>query len=110
MAFDSGENMEYDMADALEKLKLVGGDAEEESAPAAAAEPSSMIRGTVPTRPDREETDSGFAQGDRIKHDSRGPGTVTGFFGEFVVVHFDSEKDEEFQYDHDDARKKLAFI
>ena len=68
------------------------------------------IRGTPPNNPDREETDSGFAQGDRVKHDSRGPGVVSGFFGEFVVVHFDSEKDEEFQYDHADARKKLSFI
>jgi len=109
--FDSGDAMEYDMADALEKLKLTGTEEEAATGAAAPAAPAGNgIRGTVPDRPDREETDSGFAQGDRIKHDSRGDGTVTGFFGEFVVVHFDSEKDEEFQYNHDDARKKLSFI
>ena len=110
VAFDNGDEMEYDMADALEKLKLTGGDGGD-AKPAAAAEPVGPgIKGTKPDRPDREETDSGFAQGDRIKHDSRGPGVVSGFFGEFVVVHFDAEKDEEFQYDHSDARQKLSFI
>ena len=103
------------MSDALEKLKLTGETADAKpgaaAAAAAAGEPAGPeIRGKKPDRPGREETDSGFAQGDRVKHDSRGPGVVSGFFGEFVVVHFDSEKDEEFQYDHDDARKKLSFI
>ena len=44
------------------------------------------IRGTPPSDPDREETDSGFAQNDRVHHAKRGVGTVTGFFGEFVCV------------------------
>ena len=98
------------MSDALEKLKLTGETADAKPAAAAAEPAGPEIRGKKPDRPGREETDSGFAQGDRVKHDSRGPGVVSGFFGEFVVVHFDSEKDEEFQYDHDDARKKLSFI
>ena len=52
----------------------------------AAEEELPDIKGTPPaTGPDgeeREETDSGFAQGDRVFSVKRGPGVIKGFFGE----------------------------
>ena len=67
------------------------------------------IRGTPPNNPDREETDSGFAQNDRVFHEKRGPGTITGFFGEFVMCQFDSEPHGQHKYSHDKARRCLCF-
>jgi len=59
--------------------------------------------------PDREETDSGFAQGDRIQHGVRGLGTILGFFGEFVCVQYDKEPSGQHKYSHSKARKCLDF-
>ena len=59
--------------------------------------------------PDREPTDSGFAQGDRIEHGTRGVGTVLGFFGEFVCVQYDREAGGQHKYTWVKARKCLDF-
>merc|ERR1711865_71128 len=59
--------------------------------------------------PDREETDSGFAQNDRVEHAKRGVGTVIGFFGEFVKVQYDTGPVGQHKYTHSKARKALVF-
>ena len=59
--------------------------------------------------PDREPTDSGYAQNDRIEHGTRGVGTVLGFFGEFVCVQYDREPNGQHKYTWTKARKVLDF-
>jgi len=106
------EPFEYSMSDALKKLKILSdeeappADPPKRSPPASKKSPAS----SPSANPDREETSSGFAQGDRVKHSSRGEGTIAGFYGEFVKVEFDAEPEEVFEYTHDDARAKLSFV
>jgi len=75
------------------------------------AEAPSEIGGVDPMKanPDREETDSGFAQNDCVFHAKRGEGTVRGFYGEFVLVQFESEPHGQHKYTHEKARKVLVF-
>jgi len=59
---------------------------------------------------ERDETDSGFAQWDRVKHTKRGLGRVIGFFGEFVMVQFDDEPQGRHKYTWDQAKRKVTII
>ena len=59
---------------------------------------------------EREETDSGFAQWDRVEHTKRGLGRVIGFFGEFVMVQYDDEPHGKHKYSWEQAKKKVSII
>jgi len=59
---------------------------------------------------EREETDSGFAQWDRVKHTKRGLGRCIGFFGEFVMIQFDDEPQGRHKYTWDQANRKVSIV
>jgi len=59
---------------------------------------------------EREETDSGFAQWDRVKHTKRGLGRCIGFFGEFVMIQFDDEPQGRHKYTWDQAKRKVTIV
>jgi len=68
------------------------------------------VDGAAPAPPPVAATGvAGFSAGDRVTHSSHGNGTVSGFsLGKWVHVDFDDIPDEEFQYDRNDAKKKLS--
>ena len=114
--YDSGEEFDYLMDDALEKLLLEDGGG---AAPKASASGAQSVEPVMPPRakarkgsiestgPPRDEgKKKTLRKGDRIVHPSRGGGSITGRMADMVYVLYDSGED--FEYYMDDAMEKLS--
>ena len=93
----------------IEEIRTTPRSTKPKKAPVAASGPDSIPGNPLKCNPDREPTDSGFAQQDRVVHATRGAGTVLGFFGEFVMVQYDNEPHGRHKYTWSKAQRSAIY-